>query len=201
MPEKFGLKDQIMFAVIVAIFMGMGFYLLVAEPKMRELDKVSKELITREKTFKSTARRGGMGYEGLLGQMADIEKQLEDLQPRFLTRRELRSFLVDLQSKIEQSGIEVISMDAGNPSRVSNLPPGTETNPIDHECISVDLKMRGDYYDMMVLFQELDKDEKIFHVKDIKITPDKDHPSGVNVSFSLNLYLVVTEEPDFDLIG
>lgn len=185
----------LMAAVVSVVVLFMGWFLGIS-PKISEISAAELQ--------RTNVEAQNAGFQQTIDQlesdsknMGKLKGDLEKMQVQLPPNGELSTFLGQLHTLEELSGVQLVSFSAGTPGPFASVPNGTDTvqsalvsgeNLI---VINVDLKVTGTREQVLEFVNDLQFGERLFLINSISLQSGSDAEQGYTGSISGFVYVLV----------
>ena len=166
----------------VAIIIGGAYWFFVKDLNASLIASENKEKDLRA-TFETKAKQSAL-LEAYQQQMADIQKQLEDLRSQLPDQTDVPELLEDIDEKGVASGLDIDSIKVLGEQRTDF-----------YVELPIDIIVKGSYHDLGTFVSGIAGMERIVTLHDFKISKKtEDAYSNLEMSIQAKTYRILDEE-------
>lgn len=146
--------------VLMGLFV-VGFYFLLYEAQLEQLDALDKELSTLNAKLAENQRIAA-NLPKFKAEYEKLQAQLDEALTELPDKKELPTLLRNIGTLASDQGLDVLSFK-----------PGAEVNKGFYAEVPVDLSLRGSYHDLALFFDAVGKLPRIVNIDNLKIGQPK----------------------------
>lgn len=179
--------SKLIFGAFIVSLTGFVLYQSLLAGQIEKLKRTRLEFITQKKLIDS--------YSRLLmskGELADDLKLKENnfagIKEKFIPEEELSNYFVNFRSLAKAFNLEVVNLDF-KPQEPIKGKDGKQLTYF--KKMSLDVSLKGGYFDAMSLFYKLEQNSLIFDKKSIRILQENPGSSVIVMEIKASVYVLM----------